>query len=105
MINLTNDIGVWLGVVMVIAFAVNIIVQLTKGFIKLPTKLWCIFVSAGVMCAVMLSGVSIGVIDFSVWLVMLGLIGSFVIAYIAMYGFDTFKDLWQRFREGENINE
>lgn len=105
MINLTNDIGVWLGVVMVIAFAVNIIVQLTKSFIKLPTKLWCILVSAGVMCAVMLSGVSLGVIDFSIWLVMLGLIGSFVIAYIAMYGFDTFKDLWQRFREGENINE
>lgn len=105
MINLTNDIGVLLGVVMVIAFAVNIIVQLTKGFIKIPTKLWCIIVSASVMCAVMLSGVSLGIIKLSLWLFMLCLIGSFVIAYIAMYGFDTFKDLWQRFREGENINE
>ena len=105
MINLTNDIGMWLGVVMVIAFAVNIIVQLTKGFVKVPTKLWCILVSAGVMCAVMLSGISLGVIDFSLWMVMLSIIGSFVIAYIAMYGFDTFKDLWTRFREGENINE
>ncbi len=105
MINLTNDIGVWLGVVMLIAFAVNIIVQLTKGFIKLPTKLWCIIVSMAVMGAVMLSGVSLGIIRLSLWLVMLGLIGSFIIAYIAMYGFDTFKDLWQRFREGENINE
>lgn len=100
-----SDITVWLGVLMVLAFAVNIIVQMTKGFIPLPTKLWCIIVS-GVIDVIALFGASEGgKIHINGLTIILAIVGAFIVAYVAMYGFDTFKELWERFKKGENINE
>ncbi len=39
---------------MMLAFVVNIIVQLTKEIVPLPTKLWCIIVSVVVDIAALL---------------------------------------------------
>ena len=100
-----NNISMWLGVLTVIAFAVNIIVQLTKEIIPLPTKLWVILVSATVILALLFAGVSFDVFKLNAGMVILSVIGSFVVAYVAMYGFDTLKELWQRFKKGDNINE
>ena len=101
---ITNNMSSVLGVVMMLAFIVNIIVQITKEYIPLPTKLWCILVSASVVIGAMLVAVTLGYINFSVAGIILAIIGSFIVAFIAMYGFDTFKELWKRFKEGENIN-
>ena len=100
-----NNISMWLGVLMVIAFAVNIIVQLTKEIIPLPTKLWVILVSATVILALLFAGVSFNVFKLSAGIIILSVIGSFVVAYVAMYGFDTLRELWLRFKKGDNINE
>ena len=100
-----NNISMWLGVLTVIAFAVNIIVQLTKEIIPLPTKLWVILVSATVILALLFAGVSFDVFKLNAGMVILSVIGSFVVAYVAMYGFDTLKELWQSFKKGDNINE
>lgn len=102
---ITNNIGSVLGIVMVLAFTVNIIVQITKEYILIPTKLWCIIVSAALIIGCVLSLMAIGYIKFSVFAILLGIVGSFIIAFIAMYGFDTFKELWERFKKGENIND
>ena len=102
--TLTNNVGSVLGIVMVLAFTVNIIVQTTKEFIPLPTKLWCIIVSAALIIGCVLSLMAAGYIKFSFSAILLGIIGSFIVAFIAMYGFDTFKELWERFKRGENIN-
>ena len=102
--KLTNDLSTILGVIMAIAFLVNIIVQLTKGFIPLPTKLWCILVAVTVVLAVLFVGVSMQLVELNAASVLLSLFGSFIVAFIAMYGFDTFKELWKRFKAGENIN-
>lgn len=100
-----DRLNILLGIVMLISFAVNIIVQLTKGFVPIPTKLWAIIVSAFVMVAVMYIGATYGAVQFDFAAIVASLLGSFIVAYIAMYGFDTLKDLWQRFKKGENINE
>lgn len=102
---ITNNTSTILGIVMVMAFAVNIIVQITKEFIPVPTKLWCILVSASVVIGAMFAAVTLGFLSFSFTAIILGIIGSFIIAFIAMYGFDTFKELWERFKKGDNINE
>ena len=100
-----DKLNILLGIVMLISFAVNIIVQLTKGFVPIPTKLWAIVVSAFVMiCTLYIVG-SMNMIHISPGLIAASFLGSFIVAYIAMYGFDTLKDLWQRFKKGENINE
>lgn len=102
--TITTDLTFVLGVVMVLSFVVNIVVQLTKGIVPIPTKLWCVIVSVAVDMGSLFGVFALGVIKFSAAYVIFSVIGSFIVAYIAMYGFDTFKELWQRFKKGENIN-
>lgn len=103
--NFTTDLSTLLAVLLTLAFAVNIIVQMTKGFIPLPTRLWCVIVAIAVDMGVLFGVASFGVLKISAACIVFSLIGSFMVAYIAMYGFDTFKELWQRFKDGGNINE
>ena len=103
--KITTDLSFVLGVVMALAFLVNIIVQITKGFVPVPTKMWCVLVSVTVIMALLFAGTSIGILKINTGYIVLSLVGSFIISFIAMYGFDTFKELWQRFKDGENINE
>ena len=103
--KITTDLSVILGVIMALSFVVNIIVQLTKGVVPLPTKLWCVLVAVTVDLGVLFGVATLGIFKITVAYVTFSIIGSFIVAYIAMYGFDTFKDLWTRFKGGENINE
>ncbi len=101
----TTDLTVVFGVLMALAFVVNIIVQMTKGFIPLPTKLWCVLVAITVDMGALFGVASFGILKINTAYILFSLIGSFIVAYIAMYGFDTFKECWQRFKDGENIDE
>jgi len=100
-----NELSMMLTVLMVLAFGVNIIVQLTKELIPIPTKLWCILVSVTVTLTALFLANANKILPLDVSSVVLSVAGSFVVAYVAMYGFDTLKDLWQRFKRGEDIND
>ena len=102
--KITTDLSVVLGVIMALSFVVNIVVQLTKGTVPLPTKLWCVLVAVTIDLGVLFGASALGILKINAGYVLFSIIGSFIIAYIAMYGFDTFKELWQRFKKGENIN-
>ncbi|MBR3933734.1 MAG: hypothetical protein IKJ68_07505 [Clostridia bacterium] len=102
--KITTDLSVVLGVIMALSFVVNIVVQLTKGTVPLPTKLWCVLVAVTIDLGVLFGASALGILKINPGYVLFSIIGSFIIAYIAMYGFDTFKELWQRFKKGENIN-
>ncbi|MBQ4630200.1 MAG: hypothetical protein IJB70_04350 [Clostridia bacterium] len=104
MTEIMSNTGSLCGAVMLVAFVVNIIVQMTKGFIPLPTKLWCILVSATIMLLMLFVASVNGYVKLGYATIGLSFIGSFVVAYVAMYGFDTLKDLWQRFKRGEDIS-
>lgn len=99
-----NDINTILALVCAVSFVVNIIVQLTKGYIPVPTKLWCIMVAFMVDISLLLIGAHLGLCQISIATSVFSFLSSFVIAFIAMYGFDSFKNLWLRFKAGENIN-
>ena len=103
--KITTDLTFVLGVLMALSFVVNIIVQLTKGVVPLPTKLWCVLVAVTVDIATLFGITGLGFIEINAGYILFSIIGSFIVSYIAMYGFDTFKELWKRFKEGENINE
>ena len=103
--NLTTDITFILGIIMTISFIVNIATELTKEFVPIPTKLWCILVATSIDMALLFASVSLKIMCFNAGYVILSLVGSFIIAFVAMYGFDTVRDLWIRFRNGEDINE
>ena len=94
-----------IAVAAVLAFVVNITVQLTKEIIPLPTQLWTVAVSLVVTIASACAAAERGVMEMTSGLVVGAIAVSFVIAYISMYGFDMFKNLWNRFKDGENINK
>ena len=97
------DVTVLLGILMSLSFFVNIVVQITKEFIPIPTKIWTILISALTVVLALCIAKSFDLVEPTVGIVLLSLAGSFIVAYVAMYGFDTFKELWQRFKAGEKI--
>lgn len=99
------NITVITSTVVLIAFAVNITVQMLKELIPIPTKLLCLIMSvvANVVVAIWL-GID-GQIPLHFGTVGVAIIGSPMTAFIAMYGFETFKELWTRFEKGGDINE
>lgn len=99
------DSTILIGGAMVLAFVINIIVQITKNIIPMPTNLWCMIVSLVVNIAGLVGLHSMGKIIINGAVIVITVAGSFFTAFIAMYGFNTLKDLWSRFKEGENINE
>ena len=100
-----NSLSVWAGVITALAFAVNIIVQLTKELVPVPTKLWTLVVSGAVVAGSFASAVSAGIFPLTATSVVPALTGVFIVAYIAMYGFDTFRELWERFKKGDDTDE
>ena len=99
------DITLLSTMVVVLAFAVNITVQILKEFFPIPTKLLCLIVAVG-MNLIALFGMSAdGYVKISFVTVITAVVSSPVIAFISMYGFDTFKELWCRFKNGEDIDE
>lgn len=95
-VTLTSIIGV-------IAFVVSAIVEVTKElkpFSLMPTQLWCMIVSA-VTCIALYFGYCAWAGITAVWYVAFAaFIVSFIVAYIAMYGWDTLKSLYDRFTTG-----
>lgn len=83
-----------------LAFIVNIITEMTKDINpikKIPTKLYVVFVSIIVnfLCLIVYSNFENNVINISYFIV--AFLASFVIAYISIYGWDTFNELKDRF--------
>ena len=88
-----------------LSFGVNIITQMTKEFISLPTKLWTMIVSSSLCLICYFAGIVQKILPFGIGGVTSTLVASFFVSYCAMYGFDTLKELFKRFKGGENIND
>ena len=90
------------GAAAVLAFMVNIIVELTKNIGPLknvPTSAYTTVVS------VLLSGISyfalIGVlgVSFAFHEFILSVLAGFPVAYIAMFGWEKLSEIWKRFKK------
>lgn len=92
------DVTVISGGLAAIAFLITIIVQVTKDVIPIPTKAWVILVSVITTIGLYIVGCCLNVIELNVAYTILAIFSSFITAYIAMYGFDTLKELYNRFK-------
>lgn len=93
-LTLTN--GNMMGVAGVLAAMTSIVVQVLKNILpkKIPTKILTIIVAMLITIGytIIFGVVSIGTILFAFF-------GGFVVAFIAMFGFDNFKETLNRFKE------
>ena len=89
-----------IGILGVLAFAVSLITELLKdlpGIKKMPTKAFVILVSLVVTVVALLIYVAYVNAMLLWYYVALAVFAAFVVAYIAMYGWDTLKELKDRF--------
>lgn len=89
-----------IGILGALAFMVSLITELLKevpGIKEIPTKAFVILVSLVVTVAALLVYVAYIHVILSWYYVVLAVFAAFVVAYIAMYGWDTLKELKDRF--------
>ena len=89
-----------IGILGALAFAVSLITELLKdlpGIKKVPTKAFVILISLIVTVAALLIYVAYAGIPLLWYYVALAVFAAFVVAYISMYGWYTFKELKDRF--------
>lgn len=104
--DLSTMSGITLGVLGGLAAIVNIIVEIGKDFFpKIPTRLVALITSL-IVC-LLYSLVTLG--GFNLNAVASGIFSGFVVAYVAMNGFDVLKDIGSRFdvkiKEGDDGEE
>lgn len=92
--------GSALGIAGMLATATSIIVEVLKKVLpdKIPTKIVTLIVAFLVMFGYLFATGALVSISAAIT----GVFGGFVIAFIAMFGFDSFKDIISRFGGGEN---
>lgn len=81
------------------SFFVSIVVQLTKDFIPkvIPTKLYVLILSIVVTMVVTLCYLSYKSMEIKFYLIIGSFALGFVVAFIAIYGWNEFKELKDRF--------
>lgn len=97
---LIENSALLIGILGMLAFAVSVIVEVTKeipGIKKMPTKLLVIIVSLLVTVVSLFIYAAYAAIIVLWYYVALAIFAAFVVAYISMYGWDTLKELKDRF--------
>lgn len=86
-------------VVGALSFFVSIITQLTKEFVPkvIPTKLYTLTLSVVVTMTAVLCYLSYKSVEIKLYLVVGSFALGFIVAFIAVYGWDEFKELKDRF--------
>lgn len=99
--NLINYVTILLAVVGVLAFIVSIITEVTKGIgvlKRIPTDLQVIALSLALTILSYLAYCSYKAVSIE-WYIFVGIILiGFLVAFVAMYGWDKFSELWSRFK-------
>lgn len=89
-----------LAILGILAFFVSLITEMTKelvGIKKIPTKLYAMLVSLVVTLSLFFVYVSYTHIIFYWYYIIVCIFAAFVVAYISIYGWETFNELWKRF--------
>lgn len=91
-----------IGVIGILAAFVSIITEILKGIIPkfFPTKLLVLIIS---LIVTVLAIILFCEINFK--MIAAGIIGSFVVSFVSMYGFDSLKSIFDRFTKGSNRGE
>lgn len=97
----TSTISV-IGVIGILAAFVSVITEILKGIIpkSFPTKLLVLIIS---LIITILAIVIFCEISFK--MIAAGIIGSFVVSFVSMYGFDSLKSIFDRFVKSNSGGE
>ena len=88
-------------VIAALAFMVSIITQVFKGvgvLAKLPTDILVVVLSIGLTVIAFVAYMQY-IQQVILWyMIIAAILAGFVVAFVAMYGWEKFSELWQRFK-------
>lgn len=102
---LTLNITIILAVIGAIAFIVSVITQVIKGvgvFAKIPTDGLVLVLSIGITVAAFVAYMQYLHMTILWYMVLAAIMAGFVVAFVAMYGWEKLSELWKRF--GKNVD-
>ena len=103
--TLTSNIMIILAVIGAIAFIVSVITQVIKGvgvFAKIPTDGLVLVLSIGITVAAFVAYMQYLHMTILWYMVLAAIMAGFVVAFVAMYGWEKLSGLWKRF--GKNVD-
>ena len=103
--TLTSNIMIILAVIGAIAFIVSVITQVIKGvgiFAKIPTDGLVLVLSIGITVAAFVAYMQYLHMTILWYMVLAAIMAGFVVAFVAMYGWEKLSELWKRF--GKNAD-
>ena len=103
--TLTLNITIILAVIGAIAFIVSVITQVIKGvgvFAKIPTDGLVLVFSIGITVAAFVAYMQYLHMTILWYMVLAAIMAGFVVAFVAMYGWEKLSELWKRF--GKNVD-
>lgn len=89
-----------LAIIGTLAFLVSVITQVIKGvgvFSKLPTDILVLVLSIGITVTSFVAYMQYIQQTIIWYMIIAAIMAGFVVAFIAMYGWEKFSELWKRF--------
>lgn len=104
--SLFTNMTVLLAVIGALAFMVSVITQVFKGvgaLSKIPTDILVFVLSIGITVTAFVAYMQYIQMTILWYMILAAIMAGFLVAFIAMYGWEKLSDLWSRFGK-VNIN-
>ena len=93
-----------LAVIGAVALIVSVITQVFKGvgvLAKIPTDILVLVLSIGITVTAFVAYMQY-IRQTIIWyMILAAILAGFLVAFVAMYGWEKFAELWSRFKKGE----
>lgn len=97
------NITLILGVIGALAFVVSVITQVFKGVSvlkKLPTDILVLVLSVGITVVAFIAYMQYVQQTILWYMILAAILAGFLVAFVAMYGWEKTTELWKRFYKG-----
>lgn len=98
--TLIANMTIILAVIGSLAFIVSVITQVIKGigiFNKVPTDIVVFVLSIGITVVAFIAYMQYIQMAILWYMILASIVAGFVVAFVAMYGWEKLSDLWKRF--------
>lgn len=98
--SLVANMAIIVSVIGALTFAVAVITQVIKGvgvFKKIPTDILVFVLSIGITVAAFIAYMQYIHMIILWYMILAAILAGFVVAFVAMYGWEKLSELWKRF--------
>ena len=106
--TLFANMTIILAVIGVLAFCVSVITQVFKGvgvLSKIPTDALVFVLSIGITVAAFIAYMQYINMVILWYMILAAIIAGFIVAFVAMYGWEKLTDLWKRMSKTDTLKK